>query len=112
MGVIKDWIFQNAVTVVGNGDEYIIPSVAANGTIGISISGTATSRTVVFEGKGLNGNYIGIKAYNETTGSLATQTTGTTDEKWVIGLTGWVSIRCRISSISGGNLSISGRVCD
>ncbi|MDD4779009.1 MAG: hypothetical protein PHT02_00200 [Tissierellia bacterium] len=112
MSVIANWVFQSASTATGNGYEYIVSNVGANTTMAISISGTATARTVVFEGKGLVGDYVAIKCYNSTTGTLASQTTGTTDEIWIADLTGLSKFRCHISSIADNSLSISGKVVE
>lgn len=99
--------FQDAVTTTGNGEELKI----LNGlTLTVSISGTATARNVIFEAKGEVGDYVPMKGYNSTTAQLSSETNGTTDETWVFDVVGYNSFRTRISSISGGNLSITGKL--
>jgi hypothetical protein len=102
-----NWVFHNASTTTGNGDELKIRWDYQ--TVNIEITGTATSSTVVFEGKSLdNGAWYPISCVNLTTLDLATQTTGK-NECWQVDLTGLISFRCRIHAINGGNLSIAGR---
>jgi hypothetical protein len=99
--------FQDEATTTGNGEEMKI----INGeNLTLSITGTATSRTVIFEGKGEVGDYVAVRGFNVKTGVLENQTTGTTDEIWIFDVTGFKTFRARVSAISGGNLSVTGKL--
>ena len=106
---IINWIFQNTVTSTGNGNELIIYSGMV--TASISITGTATTRQCIFEGKDLDGNWYAIQCVNLTTMSLASQTTGI-NEIWQASLEGFTSFRVRIANISGGNITVKAKVVD
>lgn len=104
----KNWNFQTSATTTGDGFELWVDGDFQ--TINLEISGTATSSTVVFEGKSLdNGSWYAISCVNLSTLTLASQTTGKS-ELWQADLTGLIKFRTRISAISGGNLSVSGKV--
>lgn len=96
---------QNAATAIGNGTVF---TVGNHTTLTIEISGTATSSTVIFEGSGASNNFIPIQGVNLSDLSMDSQTTGK-NEIWSFDLTGLNSFRARISSISGGGLSIAGK---
>jgi hypothetical protein len=98
--------FHDATITVSNGKEYSIGY--GEDTLNVEINGTATSSTVVFEGKGLSGNWYLIQGVNLSTLDMATQTIGK-GQMWQFDLTGLVGIRMRISAINSGNLSVVGR---
>lgn len=109
--MVKDnVVFQDKITAPANGIEYEMDNLQDETSITVTISGTATARTVIFEAKGLVGNYLPVCAFNESTMTMATQTTGVNDEMWTIDLTGKSRFRCRVSAVSGGNLSVAGKV--
>jgi hypothetical protein len=98
-------IFHDAITTASSGKEY---GISNEETITVEINGTATSSTVIFEGKGWSGNWYLIQGVNLSTLDMATQTTSK-GQIWQFDLTGLVGIRMRVSNIVGGNLSVVGR---
>jgi hypothetical protein len=102
------WVFQNSVTTTGNG-EILYPN--HNDQVTIFITGTSTSRTIIFEGSDNDGNFYSIPAVKLPTLTIASSTTGT-NEAWVIDTTSWVGIRCRVSAIVGGTVKIIGKVVE
>jgi hypothetical protein len=109
MNILKDIIFHENETNISNGNEFVIINNA--NSITFEITGSSSSRTIEFEGKSLSGEYYSINCINLTSLSLTTQTTGN-NELWQVDLTGLVSFRTRISAISGGNVTIKGRVVE
>lgn len=101
-----DCILQDNATEIGIGTEY-------KNTIGdiitFEVTGTSTTSTIVFEGKGSSGAYYPIACINLSTLDSDTQTTGI-NEIWQSSLTGLIGFRTRITSISDGYISIQGRV--
>ena len=106
----NSWIFQNDATTTGNGTSF---QSGRNDQLTIYITGTSTSRTIIFEGSDGEStpNWYPIPAIKLPTLTSATSTTGT-NESWVINLAHWVLVRCRISTIVGGTVRITGRVVD
>lgn len=103
-----NWVFHNASTTTGNGDELKIRGDYQ--TINIEITGTATSSTIVFEGKSQDGGaWYSISCANLANLDITSQTAGK-NELWQADLTGLISFRTRIHAIGGGNLSIVGKV--
>jgi len=76
----------------------------------ISIGGTATSRTLIFQAKDDNGNWVNVLGYNATDATSSTTTTSIANEIWKIDLTGFVGFRVNITSIAGGNVNVIGMV--
>lgn len=107
MNFDKIFIFQDNITIIGNGSALY---ANRNDILTIYITGTATSRTIVFEGSDSEGNWYNALACKLPELTMATQTTGTTNEVWTIDMTNWVAVRTRVSSISGGTLRITGKV--
>lgn len=106
----KSVTLQSNAVATGNGTPY---SSESPETLTFEISGTSTSRTVVFELAGPKGVYIAYPALKvgDTTYTPTTSTTGgsdTTPESWEVDIPANYSFRARISAISGGNISISG----
>lgn len=100
-----DHTFQNAAVSAANGTAL---TVAAYKTLTIEISGTSTSRTIVFEGQGPSGTYYPIQGVKSSDLSMDTQTTGN-GEIWSFEITGLTSFRARISGVSGGNVTVKGK---
>lgn len=78
-------------------------------TANIEITGTATSFNIVFEAQVLNSNqWHEIVAVNLKNLNIDTKAT----EKGIyqLDLTGLTKVRTRLTSISGGNLTVKGRV--
>lgn len=100
-------IFQNAVTEMGSGTD-----IAVNGyyTLNIFITGTSTSRTIVFKGIDQDGNAYDLIGYKigDTNYTGAISTSGS-NESWIFGdIQNFKYIRIGISAIAGGNCTIKG----
>lgn len=98
--------FQNAVTEAGNGNVFT-PEFAD--VISIEFSGTASSFTAVFEELGESGAWhaiAGIRRSDFAPGSSVTAKTG----RWDVTLSGVLSLRVRVSAVSGGNLTVKGKL--
>jgi len=110
--IIEDVVLQTEAVATGNGMPYTPTN--ANMTLNFEITGTSTSRTIIFEIAGASGVYQAHPGYKlgDITYTPATQTTGGSDtapETWEVDIpVGW-SFRARISSIAGGNISIAGK---
>lgn len=105
---IANIILQNNATTTGNGTEYDNSSNGAD-SITFEISGTSSSKTIIFEGASLSGTYYPIQCVNLSTLAIDTQTTGNS-EIWQVSLEGIDKFRTRISAINGGNVTIIGKV--
>jgi hypothetical protein len=100
----------NQATQAGNGEEILISRQML--TANIDIDGTASSFTIVFEGKSSdNTDYRAIMAVNLSTFDMAS-TTSTLNTLWQVGLDGLVAFRCRLSTVSGGNVSVVVTITD
>lgn len=109
MIVLRDIIFHDSSTSESNGNIYTINNNA--NSITFEITGTSASRTLLFEGESISGTYYPINCVNLVTLAVATQTTGN-NELWQVDLTGLIGFRIRISSVSGGYVTIKGRVVE
>jgi len=110
MSVIKQHTFQNAAIETGNGTELAITfNYDDSITLVFEITGTSDSRTVVFEGAGISGNYVACLCTNVTSGATASQTTAS-GEIYRVNLTGLSKFRTRLSAIAGegANISVKG----
>jgi hypothetical protein len=103
--LISDVELQDAASIIGNGNQFEVGSFK---TITIEISGTSTSRTVIFEGSSVSGTYYAIQGVRLSDLTTANQTTGT-GELWQFDVTALSNFRARISSITGGNVTIKGK---
>jgi hypothetical protein len=108
MSTLAQHIFQDAVSVIGNGIVYNVNNYNPN-SITFTIFGTSTSRTILFEGSLDNITFYPINCFNLSTSTLASSTTGK-DEIWQIAPEGLNYFRTKISAITGGNITISGVV--
>lgn len=102
--------FQNAVTTAGNGTAFGVTTASKSyKTITLEITGTSTSRTVVFEGSSVSGAWYPIQGVKLSDLSMGTQTTGK-DEVWQFEVTGLAAFRTRVSAVAGGNVTVKGKV--
>ena len=102
---------QNGVTAPGVGTPFV--PVDGRNTLSFEITGTSTSRTIVFEIAGPSGKYVPITAYSVNDPSVsAQQTTGGSNdlpESWIVQIpVGW-SFRTRVTNVAGGNVKVSGK---
>ena len=104
------WIFQDDVTTPGNGNVF---RTGRNDLVTVFITGTSSSRTIVFEG--CDGedtpNWYSLSAIKLPDRTIAESTTGT-DEVWEIPLANFVAVRCRVSAVAGGTVRVTGRVVE
>lgn len=100
-------ILQGATTTPKNGE--VIYMDKADTFKVTEISGTSTSRTLIFEVSGTeNGTYSAIQGVRLSDISLATQTTEIGGIWQFEGLAGlW--FRVRVSAIAGGNVTVKGK---
>jgi len=106
----KSVTLQSNASATGNGTHYT-PTTPE--TLTFEISGTSTSRTVVFELAGPKGVYIVYPALKigDTTYTPTTSATGgsdTTPESWEVDIPANYSFRTRITAVAGGDVDISG----
>jgi hypothetical protein len=106
--VQQETTLQNAVSAAANG---IAIYMGGADTLKITeISGTSTSRTIVFEiSNAENGTYSPVQGVRLSDLAMATQTSSN-GELWQIdGLAGlW--FRARVSTVVGGNVTVKGKV--
>ncbi len=102
---VTDIVFQSAVSAIGDGTPLTVSGVK---NLTISITGTSTSRTIIFEEGDIDGNYTIIKGARRADLTLATQTT-TTAEVWQFEVVGAHTFRTRISAIAGGTVTVKGK---
>lgn len=100
---VQNVTLQNA-SITGNGTVFTVGSLK---TLTISISGTSTSRTILFEAADIDGNFTPFQGVRLNDLEMGVQTTGI-NEKWQFEVTGITSFRARISAIAGGNVVVKG----
>ncbi|WP_338842034.1 hypothetical protein [Paenibacillus glucanolyticus] len=102
---------QNAATAAGNGTPFAPED--GNYTLTFEITGTSTSRTVLFELAGPSGQYMPVTTFSVTDPTkFGPQTTGgnnTAPESWQVEVPAGYSFRCRISAVTGGNVTVKGK---
>jgi 5,10-methylenetetrahydrofolate reductase len=100
----KIFTFQDSVTSAGNGTDL---KIINTDKVVIEVTGTSTSRTILFQGLMPSGAYIpvyGLSCTDYTT--RATQTTA--EDCWEFNTTGILALRVRVDAVSGGNVIIKG----
>lgn len=111
MSILKNHTFFDQVTVATVGTEMMVPGVVSPlASVTVAFSGSASARTIAFQGKGEVGGYTAIVAKNLATGISASQTTGVTPEIWQIPLMGLDYIRCNLLSMASGSMTGIGKV--
>jgi hypothetical protein len=106
----SNWNFQVLASTPLDGTAYHNLNIGFSTTCMISVYGTATSYTLNFEAKGLLGTWCPISAWDEEKMVLGITATQTSGKLFSVDITGTDDFRVRISAISGGTLSISGKV--
>ena len=106
-GRTSDITFQSAITSPAAGT---ILTVGGYKTLKVSVYGTATARTVQFFALNTNGtpDAIAINGYNVSNLAVATSTSSTASEIWIIDITGLYKVEMNVSAVSGGNLTVVG----
>ena len=101
-------VLQNSALVIGNG---VAIYMGGADTFKITeISGTSTTRTIVFEvSNAESGTYTPVQGVNLADLSLASQTSNNGEIWQIDGLAGlW--FRARVSAVAGGNVTVKGKV--
>ena len=94
----KKWIFQDAITTVGNGEIFYVNRCD---TITVEIYGTNVDTvTVLFEGQATSGAYYSIRGIRLSDYSIANQSI-TVGELWSFDTTGIIAIRMKVSALTG-----------
>jgi hypothetical protein len=107
--VPQDVILHEATDEASNGTSYTPDKTVM---LTFEITGTSTSRTVVFEMAGPSGIFVSQQCMRVSDNSLVVQTTSGSDtapESWMVVIPAGWTFRVRISAIGGGNCSISGK---
>ena len=94
---------QAAAAATGNGTAM---AVAGIHTVTVQVSGTFAG-TITFEGTQDNTNWVALRAYNLTTGVVATTTTGA--GIFAICVVGLQHFRARVSAYTSGAITATGR---
>ncbi|WP_199614423.1 hypothetical protein [Paenibacillus alkalitolerans] len=105
--VAEEVTLQNAVTAAGNGTAVYMGGAD---TFKITeISGTSTSKTIVFEvSNAENGTYSPIQGVKLSDLSMASQTANNGEVWQIDGLAGlW--FRARVSAVAGGTVTVKGK---
>lgn len=104
-------IFQDQAIAIGDGLEY---TTNTDVDIYFEITGTSTSRSLLFEIAGPSAVYVPKTIYNMADDSPATSTTKGSDtapESWTVSLTAGWSFRVRIPAAPvGGYVTVKGAV--
>lgn len=116
---VKDIVLQNAATATGDGSVYTVTT--GKESITLVASGTATSFTVQFQVQASDGNWYLINGTNVGTGGASgqvgqvgtnAQASSTTvfGQVYEIDLARWKSFKAAVTAVSGGNVSVNGRL--
>ena len=100
-----DITFHDATIEIATGDIFLVNGYK---TMTVEISGTSTSRTIAFIGRGAseaNRLITGVKLSNF---AMATSTTGT-GEIWQFDITGLTAMFMDLQAVAGGNVTVKGR---
>ena len=105
--IFTNHTFFTSASEASNGTAFRVPGKCEPlSNIVVELTGTPSSKTLIFEANSDGINYVPIFAENLSTGTSASQTIGTGNELWKINLTGLDYVRCRIGSISGSCTAI------
>ncbi|MEK3784664.1 hypothetical protein [Paenibacillus sp. FSL R5-0810] len=106
-----DVTLQNAASAAGNGTPFSPND--GNYTLTFEITGTSTSRTVMFELAGPSGQYMPVTSFSVTDptkfGQQTSSGSDTAPESWQVVVPAGYSFRARIGAVSGGNVTIKGK---
>jgi hypothetical protein len=98
---------QNAATAIGNGTVYNVQP--GDSSITLELTGTATSVTIIFEGA-IGDNYYPLFSDNLTDVDEMSSQATSLNALWDVDIYAVAKFRTRISAISGGTVSVVGRV--
>ena len=94
-------VFLNSASAATDGTEFPVYNTDPLSKFVVSFTGGMSSKTIDFEGKNLNGNYVPLLATNMATGTTGSQTTSVAAENWSIPTMGMKAVRCKLVAISG-----------
>jgi hypothetical protein len=97
--------FHEGATVTGDGAEFVVNGYK---TLTIGITGTSTSRTVLFKGKDAAGNVVAMTGYKLPNYAEGSQSSGN-NETWQFDLEPFVSVYFRVDAVNGGDVTIKGK---
>lgn len=103
-------IFHEATTEASNGNELLVDSTKYSSQLTISTYGTATSSIIMFEATVDPGDNWGAVAGLRLSDFLLSNNATKLGELWIFDISGFRKFRCRISSVSGGTINISGKL--
>ncbi|MGG1911792.1 hypothetical protein ABFY54_06995 [Priestia megaterium] len=108
---LDDVALQNGAASPGVGTPFV--PVDGKNTLSFEITGTSTSRTIVFEIAGPRDKYIPITAYSVNNPFIWAQQTKDRSnglpESWIVQIPDSWSFRTRITSVTDGNIKASGK---
>ena len=106
----KDVTFHDEAIIPAAGEEVL---VGPYNTLLIEVYGTSATRTLGFKGKSKSGTARSILGFKEgdATFTPATGTTGT-GELWKLDVSGLDSISIPLTVVTGGNVSVKGRLVE
>lgn len=100
--------FHKEATTTGNGIEFEPVGGDKFGSVKIDISGTATSIDIRFEGF-MNNRWLPMNGVDLSDYNIANLSTAK-DKRFEMDVAGYNKIRMRVNAISGGNITILGRI--
>jgi hypothetical protein len=104
MIISRNHTFHDAATVAADGTDMDVAGLA---TVSVQISGTSTSRTVLFKSSVDNTNFLDIMGMDIATLSPSVSTTDT-GKIFMFDVRGISKLRMDISAVAGGNITIKG----
>jgi len=105
---LSNIVLQNAVSVVGVGSPYTL--TGSEKTLVIEVTGAAnTVRTVLFQVCGLSGVYYPIQGVRLSDFTVGAQSTNL-GEMWQFDVTGVTGVQANLTAITGGTVTVTGRV--
>jgi len=103
--------FHDAIVATGDGTTLKLNfDMSPEAVLVFAITGTATARTVDFKALDTNGKYTDLLCTNLKAGTTAVKSTATTDDVWKVAVAGLAGVQCVVSAVSGGNLTVTGKL--
>jgi hypothetical protein len=96
-------LFHTASEAIGDG---VVMDVGGIAGVGVQVEGITTA-TVVFEGTIDGVEWYAVQAQNCTDGSVSTSTSA--DGLFLVPVSGYDQLRCRISAYTAGTLAVTGK---
>lgn len=109
MALIGSKLFHNEIEAAADGETFYFRGgeITPLTKIVIAIKNTdATTRKVEFEVLDYNGEYTSILCTNLVSGATAVETTATVSEVWSASVAGLNGFRCKVTTLTGGKISV------